>query len=368
MNNSSSGLGKFLNFLIDLLRAIFSGSKPATGGTMEPQPPPAVTVPADNTTEPARIVTSRVLLIVYDPVVDPASGQKLSQMMNWKRVEDLVNGFIADIQETSGGLARYQIIQRIDVNEFPAKTDGFRYDPVSYMAVLRGGAPYQPEMVDYQAILTGYNVLPRVANREIDEVWVFAFPHAGFYESTMGGAGAFWCNAPRLAGTAGCDHKFVLMGFSYERGVGEMLDSFGHRAESLLSKAFNCQDFVAWAYNPSRVPAVIDATSSLNLFQRYICFDQIATSQAAIGTIHYAPNSERDYDWDNPRQVLSNCYDWYNFPSFKNDIRQVNADEWGNGDIRAHHVWWLKHLPKVAGRTSGIANNWWQYVMDPNNI
>ena len=41
MSNSSSGLGKFLNFLIDLLRALFSGSKPATGGTMEPQPAPA---------------------------------------------------------------------------------------------------------------------------------------------------------------------------------------------------------------------------------------------------------------------------------------------------------------------------------------
>ena len=350
MNNSSSGLGKFLNFLIDLLRALFSGSKPATGGTMEPQPPPAVTVPADNTTEPARIVTSRVLLIVYDPVVDPARGQKLSQMMNWKRVEDLVNSFMADVEETSGGLARYQILQRVDLNEFPAKTDGFRYDPASYLAVLRGGASYQPEMVDYQAILTGYNVLPRVANREIDEVWVFAFPPAGFFESTMGGAGAFRCNAPPLAGTAGCDRKFVMMDFSYEREVGEMLESFGHRCESILTKAFECTQGKA------------------NLYQRFTRYDQIAPGKAEVGNIHFAPNSERDYDWDNPRQVLSNCYDWYNFPRFENDIRQVNADEWGNGDIRAHHVWWLKHLPKVAGRTSGIANNWWQYVMDPNYI
>jgi hypothetical protein len=158
------------------------------------------------------------------------------------------------------------------------------------------------------------------------------------------------------------------MGFSYERGVGEMLESFGHRAESLLAKTFDCQDFLAWANNPNRLWAVIDVTASLNLFQRYICFDQIAPGQAAIGTIHYAPNSERDYDWNNPRHVLSNCYDWDNFPVFQNDIRQVAADEWGSGDIRAHHTWWLKHLPKVAGRTSGIVNNWWQYVLDPNLI
>jgi len=51
------------------------------------------------------------------------------------------------------------------------------------------------------------------------------------------------------------------------------------------------------------------------------------------------------------------------FPAFKNDVREVNADEWGNGDMRILHKWWLNHLPKVAGRTSGVVNNWWQYVM-----
>jgi hypothetical protein len=46
----------------------------------------------------------------------------------------------------------------------------------------------------------------------------------------------------------------------------------------------------------------------------------------------------------------------------------VNADEWGNGDIRLHHKWWLSHFPKVAGRTASVANNWWQYIIDPNMI
>ena len=156
------------------------------------------------------------------------------------------------------------------------------------------------------------------------------------------------------------------MGFSYERGVGEMLEAFGHRSESLVSKVFNSQDFVAWAYRQGRVPATVGPT--LNLFQQFISFDQIAPGKAGIGTIHYAPNSAQDYDWNNPRDVPSNCYDWYNFPRFQKEFRQVNADEWGDGDIRAHHKWWLKHLPKVAGRTSGVANNWWQYMIDPNLI
>ena len=32
--------------------------------------------------------------------------------------------------------------------------------------------------------------------------------------------------------------RFVIMGYNYQRGVGEMLESFGHRSESILEKTF----------------------------------------------------------------------------------------------------------------------------------
>jgi len=342
MSNTSGGLGSLIAALLEILRAIFGVTKP-TGATVS-----GPTSPPDNTTEPTRIVTSRVLLIVYDPVMDETTGQKLSQKMDWNRVDALISGFTAHILETSSGLARYQIVQRIEPNEFPAKKDGFRYDPDSYRAVIQGGVQHKPKMVDYHAILTGLNILPRIENLEIDEVWVFAFPHAGFYESIMGGAGAFWCNAPPLANTSQCGRKFVIMGFSYERGLGEMLESFGHRAESILTETFQ------------------RTSGNANLYQRFARYDKIASGQAEVGTIHFAPNSEKDYDWSNPRKVPSRCDDWDNFPAFQDVVREVNAEEWGNGDMRDHHKWWLDHLPKVAGRTMGIANNWWQYIMDPN--
>jgi len=299
--------------------------------------------------------------------MDPASGVKLSKVMQWQRPDDLATAYIHDILETSGGMARYQIVQRVELNEFPVKNDGYRYDPQTYLDVLKGiQPPHKPEGADYRAILTGLKVVPLIAKREIDEVWLFAFPHAGLFESSMGGAGAFWCNSPPMQWTSGTTRRFIVMGFSYERGVGEMLESFGHRSESLVSKVFNCQDFVAWAHKQGRVPATV--SPSLNLFQQYLSFDKIAPGKAGIGTIHYAPNSDQDYDWNNPREVPSNCYDWNNFPKFQKDVRTVKADEWGEGDIRAHHKWWLKHLPKVAGRTNGVANNWWQYIIDPNLI
>jgi hypothetical protein len=344
--------------LMDKLRKMFGQPALATSGRV---------FPPDNTLEPARIVTSRVLLVIYNPVMEPSSGVKLSQSMGWHSPDELANGYIQDILEISGGMARYQIVQRVELNEFPPKTDGYRYTPQVFLDVMNGvQPPYKPEGADYHAILAGLNVLPRIAMRDVDEVWLFAFPNAGFYESVMGGAGAFWCNANPLTWSAGITRRFVVMGFSYERGVGEMLEGFGHRAESLVSKAFNCQDFIPWAYNPGRVPATV--SSNPNLFERFISFDQIAPGKAGVGSIHYAPNSERDYDWNNPRQVPSSCYDWYNFPNFHNEFRTVGPEEWGNGDIRVHHKWWLKHMPKVAGRTGGVANNWWQYVMDPNLI
>lgn len=312
----------------------------------------AARYPADNPTEPAQVTRSKVLVIVYDPVMDVLTGKKLSQHLNWYNTGDLLTGFMADLLEVSKGLARYEVVQRIDVNEFPAKTDGFRYTPETYMDVLnRTAPPHMPQEVNYHTILNRFNILQRVARHEIDEVWVFGFPHAGFYESIMGGPGAFWCNAPPLTNTTASKRRFVIMGFSYERNIGEMLEAYGHRAESVMDKTF------------SRL------NGNANLWKRFIRYEKSAPGKAACGNIHFAPNSQTDYDWGNTTTVSSECYDWLlNFPNFKGDVRSVNTAAWGGGEIRAHHKWWFSHFPRVAGRKNGIHNNWWQYVVDPQKV
>jgi len=326
----------FFALLLDWLRRLF-GRVPA--------PPP------DNETERAEAVTRRVLLIVYDPIMDAANNITLTRKMNWRSVDDLVNGYSADIAEASGGLARYEIVDRQMRHEFPVKVGGFRFTPSTYMDVYNHiNATHATDYLDYGVLLKEFNVLARVAANELDEVWVFAFPFAGLYESSMGGAGAFHCNSPVLSGTRACPRRFIIMGFSYERGVGEMLESFGHRAEDILEKVF------------------ARSSGAANLYNRFRQYDLIAPGNAHVGSIHYAPNSHTDYEWGSPRLVTSYCDDWYNFPNFKGVARQVNHTEWGGGDIRAHHQWWLKHLPKVAGRKNGVAHNWWGYIIDPNQV
>ncbi|MEP0806449.1 MAG: hypothetical protein HRF47_13220, partial [Chloroflexota bacterium] len=308
----------------------------------------------DDPALPPLTTTLKTLVIVYDPVVDKASGKKLSEVMRWNRVEDLAQGFMSDILLASGELARYRIIERLDVDAFPPKVDGYKYDAQTYLNVARGAArPHLPQEADYHTIIKEFHILERVAKGEIDEVWIFNFPHAGFYESIMGGPGAFWCNAPPLPRTEAAARRFIIMGFSLERGVGEMLENMGHRAESIMEKVFE------------KTP------EDQNLWKRFIRYDLTHPGRAACGNVHFAPNSERDYDWNNPRPVLSECDDWlYNFPEFKGGefIRQVTAEEWGKGDIRKHHVWWMSHFPKTKGRKNGIYNNWWMYIMNPNHV
>jgi hypothetical protein len=304
-----------------------------------------------DTGAPQRMVV-RTFLIVYEPTMDGAAGTKLSRYMRWNRVEELVEGYISDVLLVSGGLVRHEIVERIDVDAFPAKVDGYVYVPQTYLEVVRGiRRPYMPQEADYYAIIRQFNLLERVAQDEIDEVWIFNFPHAGFYESIMAGPGAFWCNAPPLTNTEAARRRFVIMGFSYERGVGEMLENLGHRVESIMQKTFERLD------GPD------------NLWKRFCRYDKVNPGQAALGNVHFAPNSQRDYDWNNRSTVTSECDDWlYNFPNFKGVKRPVTSSEWGHGDIRLHHRWWLKHLPKTAGRTNGIHNNWWQYIMNPNHV
>ena len=44
------------------------------------------------------------------------------------------------------------------------------------------------------------------------------------------------------------------------------------------------------------------------------------------------------------------------------------CNEWGGGDIRLHHLWWLDRFPRITGQNGNIAYNWWQYVVDPNLV
>ncbi len=351
----------FWSVLFDSLLNLFRPPTPQPQPQPQPEPESGVLVP----------MQPRALVIIYNPVVDPATGKKLIEAMNWADPDQLAADYIADIDECSGGLVKYRVVERIEVDEIPVKADGFQYAAQAYVNVARTNTgAHDPDAVDYHAIIAKFNLLTRVAANEFDEVWLFGGPYFGFWESAMAGAGAFFSNGGPIENTSQCPRKFLIMGFNYQRGVGEMLEDLGHRAEAILARVFNALGFLTWAYTPYQERTPKTAVSQSNLYERYMYFDQIAPGRSNIGSLHYAPNSLADYQWGVTTPVQSCADDWLQFPNLPDppNYRTMSAADWGKGDIRAHHKWWLKHLPKVAGTTNGIANNWWKYFIDPNTV
>lgn len=295
-------------------------------------------------------VHRKVLLLIHNPRIPSYGDQRLQAVLRWQNPDELVAQYIYDVAAASFGYANYQIAERIEVDGFPLKEDGFVYDADSYVQrwLMRSGF-HKPDRADYGRLLHDYQIINKINTGVIDEVWLMGFPYAGYYESRMVGSDAFWCNAPPLT-VPQAKRRFVMMGFSYERGPGEMLENLGHRAESIMSHV----------YGRKRGDA--------NLWQRFTRHEQTNPGQAECGNVHFAPNSQRDYDWGNRRMVASRCHTWLNFPNLAGEPKQVNCQEWGNGDIRQHHLWWLGHIPHVSGMHDGIQNNWWQYIIDPNNV
>jgi hypothetical protein len=83
-------------------------------------------------------------------------------------------------------------------------------------------------------------------------------------------------------------------------------------------------------------------------------------------TVDEFPLKKDGFRWGNKTPVRSTCDDWLTYPRLTGRSRTVTCADWGNGDIRAHHKWWLDHLPRSPGRTEGKRNNWWAYVCDFN--
>jgi hypothetical protein len=298
-------------------------------------------------------VQPKVLLLVWDPKVESEGGKRVHELFHYNDPEQLCRDYAADLKETSGGFVDYQVVETRFVEEFPKKKDGFRYTFEQLRDVMQGKAEHhEPDAFDYVAMLAEQKVIPRVEAGEIDEVWLQQMPYAGTWESTMVGDGAYFCNSDPVELPEGtrCSKLFVVMGFNYERGVGEMLEDFGHRTESVMTHVFG-----SW-----------DPPKKAHAWDRFTLHEKIAPGEAACGNVHFAPNSTGDYEWGNATPVESTCDDWLAYPALAGKKRTVTCAEWGGGDMRLHHKWWLAHLPKAPGRTDGRLNHWWSYVADMN--
>jgi len=298
----------------------------------------------------------RVLLVIYDPLY---SGTPLHTVKGWNEPKALTNSLRAGLQYGSHSTVDYQIVEvRRITDRLPWFEGGWRYTPTELMDIINAPDAYTRDVrrkcttpgtestcprFDYVAFANEFNLKARMEGNELDEVWVMAPPWTQMYESRMLGTNAYWCNAPAETRVASF-RNFVVMGYNYERGVAEALHSYGHRAESILNRAYRAQ-------------------STGNLWDKFNDLHREKPNLAGVGWVHHPPNAAvgTDYDYANTTYVLSSADAWLRNPLVSPDSlprRNMNCTEWGcsqEGFLR----WWFYHMP--YGQKN--APNWWRYLV-----
>jgi PKD repeat protein len=314
--------------------------------------PPISTAPLSNES----VLNRKVYVLVYDPILK--NGQQLSKYIGWYSYETLVQSIINFMQVASHGQVQYSVAYTsVVTNEWPVKIDGFRYTEETYLAMLQHQTqPHDPDTVNYDVIIDDpqFDLCGKLNRGEIDELWVYGFPWSGFYESRLVGPDAYWFNSPPVSGTHTCNSLLPIMGLNYERGLPEAIESFGHRTESTMTQTYGGWQENRTAHNWDRFGLV--KAQSPNY------------SYSGCGSIHYSPNSTKDYEHDNPTPVLSNCDDFMNYPNLSDPLavaQPVTCTAW-NCNFIDYFMYWYGHFPSVSGCTAAIGNNWWEYFADPD--
>ena len=307
---------------------------------------PSQAVLATDETEPLVV---RVLALNFDPVV-AAEKNRLHAVCDWFDPKSLAEGYIDDVKKASGGFIQYELAMWKELDAFPVKQDGFRYTIESYLACRDGKAKWHaPDQADYPKLLKDYGAIDLINAGRVDEVWIFGGPYFGFHESGMVGPKAFYINGG-VYDRVPVKRTFAVMGFNYERGAAEMLHNLCHRTESTMTRVYGGWKAEQLTTNWARFAANVKQSG-----------------EAGVGSCHYPPNADSDYDYANERKVQSTAVDWLSYPKLTGRKSVVNRDTWGGPDYHRNYMkWWFSHLPRAAGvnETDGKRNNWWRYVFD----
>lgn len=315
---------------------------------------------------PTKVV--KVAVVIMDPVVD---GKRMHEtfktpgyQFQWNDPWVLNKEYEDALEEVSGGVVDYQITEIIDAKDcfVYLRKSGEKLSEERMIKLLQ-----EPDWktlkeegtgFDYTAFAQHYGFDKKRDAGEIHEVWVWAFPLGGMWESNMQGDGAFWINSEPTE-NPNCKAKLAIMGLNYERDLACALESYGHRFESVMMKVYGW-----WDYDKKNT---VDELTTWERFSAYASrYNKYNPGQSQVGNVHFPPNGAKDYDWGNKTQVNTFADNWAYYPNVKDENpRIVDCSEWNCSHI-GYMKWWFKHLPNFEGVNpkDGTLNNWWHYVVD----
>ena len=128
-------MGDNHNHLAELLaqaqQAVANAAQAAQGYFQSLGPDPSEHEPVGQVPQP---VTRKVLNVIYNPHACPSSRAcKLSEVMGWNDPDQLIAGHMADLKQVSHGYANFVTAERVEVDRFPVKADGFAYTPDDFV-------------------------------------------------------------------------------------------------------------------------------------------------------------------------------------------------------------------------------------------
>jgi len=292
-----------------------------------------------------------VYVLVLNPYV-PSEDADIISLMGWNDPMELTAQYISDVREASGGELEYIVTHVKTVDKVPVKADGHQYSGDEYYSIVKtnGQGSHQPDGVDYVALMEEHGIVELANSGDIDELWVMGGPWFGFWESFLPGPGSFYYNSPAFEYDK-LNTLLPIMGFNYQRDVACMLEDLGHRTESTMTHIHGGWDVNQERHDWDKYAHNFGQTSEVSHYQ--------------VGSIHYPFNGEQDYDFSNPRQVVSNADAWLEYPNMpEGKERIMDCSEWGCTH-RGYMNWWFAHLPRAEGKTDEVLNNWWAYVLEP---
>ncbi len=302
---------------------------------------------------------AKVIVLIYDPVLESEQGQSLTSYLRANDSVEFSNTLVNVVREASWGYINYEVVDVLRKNAYTRKVDGFRYTDETYLEARRT-QKWQSAITSYRALFEENHLIERCRREQITEVWLWGATGMHFDEfagyipnryARFGPTDNPWFYRPYdIPEEIG--HTMWVMGFNYEVGVDNMVHSYVHRVESMLALAVadGCWD-TQRLHDP------------WNVFSR-IERDRPG-SPCHVGNCHFPPNAQKDYDYSNPRRVLSWADNWRNYPDLRGDPRLISSNEWGNSQF-GYLKWFLEHLPKYPGYTEYGYNNWWIYVANPD--
>lgn len=213
-------------------------------------------------------------------------------------------------------------------------------------------------MTDYRRIMADIGIESLVERHGVKQVWIWGY-HGGvlnLWESNMASPYGDVSNSNRDSGDLPVlKRTYTVFHYNYQRGTGEAVEDHTHQIEALLNHV-DGRDSTP----PERWPELL-------FWGRFVGSDashKIVTTPARCGWTHYAPNSERDYDWANKRYVETDIEDWR--PDAPGKTQRLNCDRWGCDGLK-WKIFWMQSLP---GARSGLSyrgrplHNWWLFVAD----